>query len=203
MNQPLAALASPHPRLTKAQLRHTQSGFDTFSAHRHTGGYLDLHGAASLTSQVDPVATRERRLSGTPIVAQHLAIPSDACRAAVSDSAGRTAAVPVAARPRVCGRPPRRARPRPCRRSSWFISMSRHESKSDSSHSHASATPMNCIRVGGISTRCTESAVRSTEREHEPVIARTHQSEPHTDRDVYPLSYVHSIRDRACGYRSA
>ena len=33
INQPLVALASPEPSLTKAQLRHTKSEFDTFSAH--------------------------------------------------------------------------------------------------------------------------------------------------------------------------
>jgi hypothetical protein len=32
MNQPLAALASPVPRPTTAQLRHTQSGLGTFLA---------------------------------------------------------------------------------------------------------------------------------------------------------------------------
>jgi hypothetical protein len=32
-NQPLAALASLDPKHTTAQLRHTQSQFDTFSAH--------------------------------------------------------------------------------------------------------------------------------------------------------------------------
>jgi hypothetical protein len=32
INQPLAALASPVPRPTTAQLRHTQSGLDTFPA---------------------------------------------------------------------------------------------------------------------------------------------------------------------------
>ncbi|MGH9773004.1 MAG: hypothetical protein ACRD4Q_15120 [Candidatus Acidiferrales bacterium] len=32
MPQPLAALASPVPRLTTAQLRHTQSELDTFLA---------------------------------------------------------------------------------------------------------------------------------------------------------------------------
>jgi hypothetical protein len=32
MNQPLAALASPDPRHTKAQLRHTESEFGTFLA---------------------------------------------------------------------------------------------------------------------------------------------------------------------------
>lgn len=34
MNQPLATLASPDPRLIKAQLRHTQSEFGTFAAQR-------------------------------------------------------------------------------------------------------------------------------------------------------------------------
>jgi hypothetical protein len=34
MNQPLAALASPVPRPITAQLRHTQSGLDTFPAQR-------------------------------------------------------------------------------------------------------------------------------------------------------------------------
>jgi hypothetical protein len=33
INQPLAALASPHPNLTKAQSRHTQSEFGTFPTH--------------------------------------------------------------------------------------------------------------------------------------------------------------------------
>jgi hypothetical protein len=34
MNQPLAALASPVPRHTKAQLRHTKSEVVTISAHQ-------------------------------------------------------------------------------------------------------------------------------------------------------------------------
>jgi hypothetical protein len=41
-NQPLAELASPHPGLTQAQSRHTQSEFGTFSAQSWHSSNADL-----------------------------------------------------------------------------------------------------------------------------------------------------------------
>src|ERR1700683_3205651 len=57
INQPLAALASPVPRHTKAQLRHTQSWLGTFLAHRH----LRLH-RYDFAVLADIVDLRRRRL---------------------------------------------------------------------------------------------------------------------------------------------
>jgi len=57
-NQPLAALASPDPRHTKAQSRHTQSEFGTFSAH---GIFANLRGSSNSAEEsfIVPGMTKE------------------------------------------------------------------------------------------------------------------------------------------------
>jgi hypothetical protein len=65
MNQPLAALASPDPRHTTAQLRHTKFVFGTFLAHPNLSStHFSAHRRFHQTQQcVRPIATNRNSLT--------------------------------------------------------------------------------------------------------------------------------------------